>query len=242
MVRTPSKLLDILGTTHHIPSELIETHLTIVQGNIKSSDDIMKTLTVTGHLPDKILFGVGGSPIFQFNIFAPLTLDDPHICEEGMKNIIAALRHCQDDGIPHGHSGSKPQIIAISTISMSNIRDMPYLYYPLEYWFLNIPRADKLALERVVCESAAEENSIISDFAFVRPPLLTDGPALGPAKVQAGWVWPDHLRKERVAQGLREAGPAIGWMITKADVGRWIFENLVAGGVGGFGRCWTLTN
>jgi hypothetical protein len=88
----------------------------------------------------------------------------------------------------------------------------------------------------------AEKTLGISDFACVRPPLLTAGPASATGNLRTGWIWPDNLRKERVARGLKEAGPEIGWTIAKADVGRWISQLLVVGNDEEFGKCWTLTN
>jgi hypothetical protein len=233
----------MLETQYNVSTTIVDIHLTIVQGNIKSIDDIKRTLTISGRLPDRILFGIGGSPIWQFNLFAPLTNDDPHVCEEGMKALIAALRACiAEDVVPLGPSGVRPVLITISTISMSNRRDMVWAYYPLEYWVLNVPRADKKALERVVYAAAAEVDSPLGGFAMVRPPLFTDGEARGLESVRAGWVWPDEERKAKVAAGLKEKGPEIGYSITRVDVGTWIFENLVKGDEGAFGKCWSVTS
>lgn len=242
MVRTPSKLRTMLQEQYSVSADKIDAHLTVVQGNIRSVEDIKRTLTVTGRLPDRILFGIGGSPRMQFSLTAPITLDDPHVCEEGMKSVLAALRACVADGVPLGLMGSRPGLIVISTISMSSRRDMPYSYYPLEYWLVNIPRADKLATQKVVFAAAAEADPPFGGLAMVRMPLLTDGPAKGLDNVRAGWVWPDEQRKDKLAKGEKEAGPQIGYSITRADVGKWIFENLVRGGEDAFGKCWSLTN
>ncbi|KAK5054033.1 hypothetical protein LTR84_001995 [Exophiala bonariae] len=242
MVRTPAKLRHLLEDQHKIPSNTLDSNLVVVQGNIKSTEDVKRTLTTSGRLPDRILFAVGGSPIMQFSLVAPINLDDPHICEEGMKTLVTALRSCITNKIPLGPLGIRPVLITISTISMSSRRDLPYLYYPLEYWLVNIPRKDKKALEDVIWSTVLEDDSPFGDFAMVRPPLLRGGAALGPEKVRAGWVWPDQLRQEKIAQGEKEAGPAIGWSIAKADVGRWIFDNLIMGNDSSFGKCWTLTS
>jgi hypothetical protein len=242
MVRTPAKLRGLLEDQYKVPPKTLDAHLVIVQGNIRSVEDIKRTLTVSGRLPDRILFTVGGSPIVQFSLFAPITIDDPHICEEGMKNLITALRSCAAENVPLGPLGGRPVLITISTISMSTRRDLAYLYYPLEYWLLNIPRNDKKAMEKVIFAAALGSSSPFGGFAMVRPPLLTEGEALGPTKVKAGWVWPDEQRKEKLAAGQKEAGPMIGWSITKADVGKWIFDNLIQGDGSAFGKCWSLTS
>lgn len=242
MVRTPAKLRSLLEDQHKLSSDTLDSHLVIVQGNIKSVEDVKRTLTISGRLPDRILFAVGGSPILQFSLFAPINLDDPHICEEGMKTLITAVRSCIAENIPLGPLGTRPVLLTISTISMSSRRDLPYLYYPLEYWLVNIPRKDKKALEDTIWSTVLKDDSPFGGFAMVRPPLLSDGPALGPEKVRAGWVWPDQQREAKTAHGEKEAGPAIGWSIAKADVGRWIFDNLVMGNGSSLGKCWTLTS
>lgn len=242
MVRTPAKLRDKLENEHKVPSSTLDSHLVVVQGNIKSVDDVKRSLTVSGRLPDRILFGIGGSPMMQLNPLAPFTLDDPHICEEGMKTLIAALRLCIADNIPLGPLGRRPMLITISTVSMSTRRDLHYLFYIIEYWLVTIPRKDKKELEKVIFSTVLRDDSPFGGFAMVRPPLLTDGAALGQDKVRAGWVWPDEQREEKIAMGQEEAGPAMGWSIAKADVGRRIFDNLILGDTASFGKCWTLTS
>ncbi len=53
-------------------------------------------------------------------------------------------------------------------------------------------------------------------FVVVRPSLLTNGKAGGGRKVRVG----------------TEERPVVGYMISREDVGVWIFENLVVGGGG----------
>ncbi len=53
-------------------------------------------------------------------------------------------------------------------------------------------------------------------FVVVRPSLLTNGKAVGGWKVRVG----------------TEERPVVGYMISREDVGVWIFENLVVGGGG----------
>lgn len=245
MVRTPTKLRTMLEDKYSVSPEKLDAHLTIVQGNIRSVDDIRRALTITGRLPDRILSGVGGVAHFQFSLLAPVTLDDPHICEEGMKAVVSALRSCDAENVPLGPLGSRPVLIAISTISMGNQRDMPYSLYPVEYWLLNVPRADKKAMERVVftaAASAAGEHSPFGGFAMVRPPLLTDGPAKGFDKIKTGWVWPDEQWGEELVGSQKEAGPQVGFFVARADVGEWIFEHLIKSDGKSFGKCWNLTN
>lgn len=55
-------------------------------------------------------------------------------------------------------------------------------------------------------------------FVIVRPSLLTNGKALGGKKVKTG----------------TEERPAVGYMISREDVGLWMFENLVQGDGGAY--------
>lgn len=240
MVRTPAKLYTILADQHNIRPEILDKCLVVVKGNIKSIDDVKRALTATGRLPDRILFTVGGVAHLQWNLWSPVGLDDPHICEDGMKVVLSALRDCEREKVPFGSLGSKPVLLTISTISMSNQRDLPYLLYPVEYWLLRIPRADKKAMEDVIFDAVAATDSPLGGFAMVRPPLLSEGQAVGLDKVKAGWVWPDFQREKKLALGQRESGPLIGFFVTKADVGAWIFENLIQGNGQAFGKCWNL--
>lgn len=222
-------------------SDLVNANLTIVQGNIRSAADVRSALTTAGRLPDRILSAVGGSPVFQFNLMAPISLDDPHICEGGMATLLSTLKSCLKDNVPLGPSGKRPSLIAISTISISRCRDIPYLYYPLEYWLLNIPRADKMALERVIHAATKDDIVPFDDFAMVRPPLLLDGPAKGIENIRVGWIWAEVDRQEKLATGQRELGPQIGYTVAKRDVGLWIYENLIKDSKQLDGRCFNLT-
>lgn len=51
----------------------------------------------------------------------------------------------------------------------------------------------------------------IRGVVIVRSSLLTDGPALGKATVRVG----------------SERKPAIGYTISREDVGQWVFENVI---------------
>lgn len=241
MVRTPSKLLHLLKTTHNIPSSRIETHLTITQGNIKSTADIKRALTTGGHLPDRILFAVGGAPKHQLSLSAPATLDDPHVCEEGMKALVSVLRSCAADNIPYGPLGRKLSVIAISATGVSNRRDIRLHLYPIYQWYLSIPLNDKAGMEKCLTNAALEADSVVGDFAVVRIMALSDGPAKGAGKIKSGWTWPDEQREEKVALGEEEDGPKKGLFVSRKDVGAWVFDKLVKGDGMHYGKCTTLT-
>lgn len=64
----------------------------------------------------------------------------------------------------------------------------------------------------------------IEDFVILRPSLLTDGARLGTDKVRVG---------EEIGDAAK---PAVGYAISRADVGGWIFDELLDGeGKGKYG-------
>lgn len=67
-------------------------------------------------------------------------------------------------------------------------------------------------------EKAIQE--LTDRYVIVRPSLLTNGKALGEKKIRTG----------------TEERPAVGYTISREDVGRWVFENLVRGGAGAGGE------
>ncbi|KAF2101489.1 hypothetical protein NA57DRAFT_72929 [Rhizodiscina lignyota] len=238
LVRTPDKLRKLLESKHDVPATILDSYLTVIQGNIKSEEDVKKTLTVTDALPDIILFGIGASPKLQMSLKAPATLDDPHVCAEGMKTVISALKDLQSQNIKLGPSGKKPLITTISTTGVSKIRDVPYSIYPVYHWLLSVPHIDKREMENVLVAAARESNSPISSFTIVRPTLLSDGAMKGLEKVKAGWVYPDDDDREGA---LTEAGPKMGYQISRGDVGTWIFERIIKGNGEWNGKCASLT-
>jgi hypothetical protein len=219
----------------------IDTHLAIVQGNIKSIEDIKRALTTSGYLPDRVLFAIGGAPTHQLSIRAPATLDDPHVCEEGMKALISALRSCIADNVTFGPLGSRPAVFAISATGVSSRRDISMPLYHTYVWYLTIPLGDKAAMENTLVTAALGKDSPLGAFAIVRLMALSDGAAKGLNKLKTGWVWPDIQRKEKLADGQEEAGPQKGFAVSRADVGHWIFENLINDDGTHYGKCTTLS-
>lgn len=60
---------------------------------------------------------------------------------------------------------------------------------------------------------SADEQAI-ENFVVVRPSMLTDGPRLGTGKVRVG----EESKK-----------PAVGYTISRDDVGGWLFDEIVKG-------------
>ncbi|KAF2197659.1 hypothetical protein GQ43DRAFT_424123 [Delitschia confertaspora ATCC 74209] len=235
LARNPQKLTMLLTSApHSIPKSVLTTQLTIVKGDIRNLGDVAKVLVKpesvgkgVEEVVDTIISGIGSYPEFQFSLH-PFTLKDPGICEDGMKTVLEALSSLQDSserGVFKEMDGKRPLVVAISsTGTNARTRDVPLLLTPLYHWLGAVPHADKRAMESLLF------NSSICSFVIIRPSLLIDGAALGVDKVRAGWE-------------EEEKGPAVGWTISRRDVGGWIYEEVVKreGGGGWRGKCISLT-
>ncbi len=217
---------------NEISTELISKHLTIVQGNSKDSVKVTEALKVHNVVADMILSGVGGVPVFKPNPLRP-TLDDPTICQDTVSTILKALRDLHSD--PDSDSSQdkkkkkkkkkKPTLVVISSTGISDYgRDVPLAMIPLYHWLLPIPHKDKKMMEKLLVEEIEgggdddddDASSAIENFVAVRPSFLTNGRALGFGAIRAG-----------IDRQGKLDNSAIGYTISRADVGGWIFEGLV---------------
>lgn len=83
-----------------------------------------------------------------------------------------------------------------------------------------------------VKDKGEEEEVPISGFVVIRPSLLTDGAMLGKERVRVGWEVDRSLNRVDGGNGDEKARPAIGYTISRADVGNWIFQELIDAGHG----------
>ncbi|KAL8718301.1 MAG: hypothetical protein Q9225_004543 [Loekoesia sp. 1 TL-2023] len=217
--RSSSKLQSLLQE-HNVSQSAIDTHLTIVLGDVRDAQCVSQTLTPPLK-PDTssinptvrlIISGIGRPPIFTPNPLNP-TFDDPTICQDAMRTILDALR-----SLPS--SSPKPVLVALSTTGISSrARDVPILMMPLYHWLLAVPHKGKMEMEASLLAEVAKpvRERAIENFVIVRPSLLTDGTRLGSEKVRVG---------EEIGDA---ANPAVGYTISRADVGGWIFDELLDG-------------
>ncbi|KZF23325.1 hypothetical protein L228DRAFT_237903 [Xylona heveae TC161] len=213
LVRSSSKLQKLL-LAKGVGQKVIDTNLSIIEGNVKDVNAVRETLQANDGIVDVIISGVGGIPKFTPNPLRP-TLDDPHICEDAMNKILEAISTI----LTKNPSLRKPLLAAISTTGTTDFRrDVPVLMLPLYHWLLPIPHADKRAMEDAMVKASSGDNAPLGGFVVVRASLLTDGASKGTQQIRVGWELPD---------GSGE-GPAIGYTISRSDVGGWLFEKLVA--------------
>ncbi|KAL7273793.1 hypothetical protein RUND412_003319 [Rhizina undulata] len=223
----PPKLLKPLQL-RGITQETIDAHLTIIPGDAKSADSIKQLLAVSSDSSiarDIIICCVGEVPNFLPNPFRP-TLHDPTICQTTTATILSVLKSSYPNSPP-------PVLLAISTTGIDTPRDIPLLMVPLYHWILPVPHADKKVMEELII--AGKEEGVISEYVIVKPGLLTDGPAKGVDGVRAGY-------EGRVKNGDGRwgdvEGVAVGYTVSRQDVGAWVFEEVVVRGGGEWGGGW----
>lgn len=211
LARTSSKLTDSMAAKGVDP-ETVNSHLTIIEGNVRDVEAVKKTLQLNGRVADYIVSGIGGTPKMQASLMEPVTLTDPTICQDAMKTILEALQQLKPF--------EKPTLLNISTTGIwpeDKPRDVPLAYLPLYKWFLHVPHEDKQVLENNVKAhfELPDAERLLKGFVHIKPSLLTGEKGYG---------------LEKVKYGVDEA-PAVGYGMAKEDVGQWMFERLVRPGV-----------
>ena len=95
------------------------------------------------------------------------------------------------------------------------MRDLPLVMMPLYHVLLKNAHADKIQMEEALeAEMTKGKASAIRGFVLVRPSLLTDGKVRGLGSIRVG----------------AEMAPAVGYTISREDVGGWMFDALVTNG------------
>lgn len=227
LCRTPSRLLSQLSADNSHPP----ANLHIIEGNAHDADLLatrcLRNPSDPSRLVDTIVFSIGARPTLR-------GMSDPHVCENGMAALLAGLRRCREEGNTGqgGGSGSvtgTPRLVAVSTTGISDAgRDIPLLMVPLYKSLLHTAHADKKAMERLVMGSTSGEGV---EWTVVRGSLYTNGPATE-GLVREGMEDPVTGRVE---------SSAVGYTISREDVGKWVFENCVEGGGKWVGKAATLS-
>ncbi|KAK4182719.1 hypothetical protein QBC35DRAFT_420259 [Podospora australis] len=200
LCRTPSKL------SSRLPAESQNGTLTLVEGNAHHLHAVLQSIISVPGGVDTIVFSIG--VYFSLSKFG---MEDPTVCEVGIKTVLSALAQARAEGkvAPDYH----PRIIALSSTGISDApgRDIPLAMVPLYHWMLKVPHKDKKAMETALIESGEPK------WTIVRPSFYV-GDAENPKGVRAGKEDPVAKRVER---------KVVGYAISREDVGKWIFENLV---------------
>ncbi|KAK9321300.1 hypothetical protein V1517DRAFT_326891 [Lipomyces orientalis] len=216
LARTPSKLTAQL-LEQGLAQETLDRHLTIVQGDATNVDDVKRALVKDGKLVSFIVSGLGGKPILQKSLRTPVTLDNPGICATSTETLLNALRAIYTEN-PSG-AAIKPLLAYVSTTGISNgPEDVPFWFRFLYHVLLAVPHVDKRKMESTLKWHMAQSETserFLRAVVGVRASLLTGG-----IDYRSGHGW----RTLRVGT---EEKPVVGYTISRADVGEWIFEEIV---------------
>lgn len=203
LCRTPSRLTAALDRSY--PGTPRAT-LTITEGNAHNAAAVSKVLAHPAdpaRLVDLVVFTIGGA----FDL-RKLTLDDPAVCEKAMRTLLSAL-----DALVGSGRGAYPRVAVVSSTGVSDKgRDFPLLISPVFRILLPVPHADKKRME------AALRSARATDWTLVRPALLKDGVSAPGTQIRVG--------VENLETGEVESRE-MGYFITRDDVGKWMFENLI---------------
>ena len=201
LVRTPSKLTNML-LEKGVPQSTIDANLEMTQGNVKDVDAIKKAIYVKGKPATKVLSGIGMLPADAMSFSKT---PGQTVCQDATSTILRALRDLD--------FAQKPFFIAISSTSVGRgPKDVPVLFRPLYHLMLGTPRKDKQVMHDIITE-AEEQGNAIGGYAVVKPSLLTNGPSRGLPNIRSG----------------TEDAPAVGYTISREDVGLWIWKELLKG-------------
>ena len=216
LVRTPSKLRSQL-TTQGIDNATIDRLVTFVEGNAHNIADVKRTLLSAGSktLPDQIVTGLGAAPGLRFPTFrnwSPIYMDQPEICGKAANVLVSALKEIYEQN-PNLRNGAKPALTFVSTTGITTgPADVPWSMRFLYHVILATPHVDKKKMEDVYRK---ESGGMFASVTGIRPTLLMGGidvaDAAGLQKVRAG----------------TEAKPELGYTVKRADVGWWMYENVI---------------
>lgn len=183
--------------------------LRIIQGDIRDQRAVEDALHVNGEVVNIVVSSVGSVPTMRWSLMSPIDTIDPTLCGDAATVLVAALRNLKPV--------SKPLLIVVSTTGLTTgnqPRDVPLVYVPLYHWLLHVPHLDKAHMEATIRRAAAgsPETRSISSFVAVRPTLLMDGPSRSIDRLRAG----------------TDEDPALGYTIRRSEVGKWMYENMIA--------------
>jgi hypothetical protein len=232
VARNPERLRKLLIERDGVQASLIDRYLTIHQGDAKDAAAVAKVIadpTNKEALVDVIISGLGVYPTFQWSIKQPFPLTDPTICETTTRTLFKVLSdiYAADESLS---KSAKPLLVVVSTAGSGRRRSIPFpLQFPYRY-FLSSPLADKIRMEQLIFEN---KNKDARDYVIARPMILSDGEESEGGIRPVSWEWGTEERKEGEEP---EPSPKTSFFVSKKDVGRWIFEDVVVKG-GSDGKC-----
>jgi NAD(P)-dependent dehydrogenase (short-subunit alcohol dehydrogenase family) len=217
LVRTPQKLRAQL-TSQGLDDATIDATLTIVQGDATDVAAVKRTLLTAS--PTFIVTGVGAAPKFDFDLRHPgqiMTIDQPSLCGDAAQTLVTALREIYTE--KPELKANRPLLVFISTTGITRgPEDVPFGMRFLYHKVLAVPHKDKKRMEDIFrAELEAEgDQGVFRSVVGIRPTLL---------KGAASYT--DAAGLQSVKYGT-EARPATGFTIKRADVGHFVFQNVIS--------------
>ena len=203
VARTPSKLTSLLLAAG-VSQSSVDTHLKITAGDIRDRESVRKVLQVSeDRVSELIICGIGMVLSMSFSGPPP----DMTLCADTIDSVADVLRDLRPT--------NKPIFCGISTTGIDEQRDVPYLFSPLYHVLLAIPHRDKRIYEQKI--EAGVQEGLFAGKVLVRASLLTNGDEQGESKLRVSW-------KE---DGKESGKPAIGYTVSRKDVGGWIFRHAI---------------
>ena len=209
LVRTPEKLRKQLQE-QGVSESTLSSQLLILPGSATDKSAVKSTLTAggAGTLPATVITGVGAAP--KFGGWRILTIDQPTLCGDSAQTLVEALTEVYNE--QPQLANSKPSLVFVSTTGISRgVEDVPFGMRTLYHGFLHTPHLDKKLMEDTFRNSIGK----FRVFTGIRPTLLS-----GTTDVK------DAKGLEHVKAGTEDK-PATGFSIGRADVGHWMFQNLL---------------
>ena len=229
LCRTPATLSSLLAGAVNKPCPTSTPYsppanLEIIQGSAHDPVAVSKCLVRDGRLVDFVVFSIGNRPTLS----GMLNMDKT-VCQRGMEVLLQCVTSAESSTTARGKA---TRVIAVSSTGISDYyRDVPLVLVPVYKITLAIPHRDKKAMEDLLVANWEGENGkgVPVVWTVVRPSLLTDGPEFGEG-LEGIRVGVEVLGREG-----RVESKAVGYTISREDVGRWIYEELVMEGDSGPG-------
>lgn len=224
---------------------MLAHQLTVIEGDATDVDSVKKTLVTntdpsTYTLVASIISGVGGAGMMSFTREARcqkikfripalphIELENPHITEQTTRALLAALEQITPRfSSPASYRAVAPRVTIISTTGHnSGNKDVGFWFRPMYSVLLPIPHADKLQMEKLLDEESqlGDDGVLAGGVVVVRPSFLTGDHLI---HVREGEKETQGVGLEGVRVGT-EVDPAVGYTISRALVGEWIYEEIV---------------
>ncbi|KAJ5663346.1 hypothetical protein N7507_004077 [Penicillium longicatenatum] len=244
LARTPSKLTKQLLSQPGLTTEILNTQLKIIQGDAMDIEAVMRTVIISEpefeksqpKLVNMIISGIGGTGSMAYtkpfqcdkmNIRVPalphIEIPNPHVTEEFTTTLLAALGRIAgmfDSFVEYATVAPRVMVISGTGIK-EGVNDVPYWFKKMYDLLLPIPHEDKKKMEALLeDERIKRESLLVGGLIIVRPSFLS-----GDHRIAS--VSDDGFERLRVGT---EKEPAVGYMVPRAWVGRWMFEEVVKNG------------